>query len=902
MLALATTMALVSGSQAVYAQGNQEVEEILVTGFKASLQNSLDMKRNSESLVEAVSAEDIGKLPDRSIAESLARLPGLTTQRVNGRAQIISIRGMGPDFNTTLLNGRQQVNTGDNRSVEFDQYPSEFITAATVYKTPDSSVVGQGIGGTVNLETVKPLKYGKRAIVGSVSYEENSIEALNSDVANDGGRASISYIDQFADDTFGVALAFSHMDSPTQVQHFNSWGYPTNDNGDFIIGGAKPFVQSITVKRDSYMGAFEYTPNENFTTSLDVFYSEFEEDNVKRGIEIPLQWSSAQLQPGYTVEDGVISAGQFKNVNGVIRSDGEFREADVYAVGWNTQFAMGDEWTGEVDISTSKAKREDEIIENYSGQTAGPDTLNFVRTDEGYTFTSAIGLDYSNAEQVRLGNLQSWGGSWVAGNQQGYYKRPNIDDELTQYRFSGEREIELGIFNSVELGANYDTRTKDKSTFPEFFLDFGYEADGVTPVTGRALPGKTILTDLSFLGFQSIVSYDPIAAFNNPSVYRKISGDERSDVADKAWTVSEDITTLFVKTGIDTELGSVPVTGNLGLQWVHSDQSSQGLAATGQNPPGQTPTYVAVELDEGTSYDDFLPSLNLSFNLTDADKVRVGLARTLTRTRMDDLRASSAFGLSTQSEKLNETSNILNSPWSATAGNPTLKPWISDNADLSYEHYLEDGIGYFSGAVFYKELKSFVYNQSEVIDFTGFPYDPALAPKMFLGLGTIPVNGDGGKVQGLEFSLSLTGEILSESLAPFGLLFASSYTESDIETQFDNSRLPGLSKNVHGVTFFFEQAGFSARVSGNYRSDFLGELAGFDARRNQKVVDATETIDAQISYAFEDGALDGLTVSLEGINLTDEPLVTYQGGNKNLISDFDSYGATYSMRLNYKFQ
>lgn len=901
MLALASTMALVSGSTALYAQDTTgNVEEVVVTGFKTSLKNSLDLKKNSDSLVEAVSAEDIGKLPDRSIAESLSRLPGLTTQRVNGRAQIISIRGMGPDFNTTLLNGRQQVNTGDNRNVEFDQYPSEFITAATVYKTPDASVIGQGVGGTVNLETVKPLTYGKRAIVGSIAYEQNSIDALNSDVSNKGNRATLSYIDQFNDNTLGVALAYSHLDSPQQIQHFNSWGYPTNDDGDYIIGGAKPFVQSITLKRESIMGAIQYEPSDTFSTSIDMFYSDFHEDNVKRGIEIPLVWGGLSPEAGYTVKDGVVSSGTFKGVNGVIRSDGEFRDAKVYALGWNTKFAMGETWTGVVDISTSKATREDEIIENYAGQTAGPDTLSFVRTDKGYEFTSDIGLDYSSTSQVKLGNLQSWGGSWVAGNQQGYYKRPNVDDELSQFRFSANRDLEFSIFNSLEVGANYDTRTKDKSTSPEYFLDFGYEADGVTPIMQRDLPAKTFQTDLSFLGFQSIVSYDPIAAFNDSSIYRKIEGSERSDVADKAWSVSEDVTTFYAKVGIDTELMDRHLGGNIGFQYVHTDQTGSGLAATGSNPPGGPDTYVANEINDGIKYNNFLPTLNLSYDISDSDKIRLGLARTLTRTRMDDLRGSSSFSLSTQSEKLNETSDINNSPWSASAGNPRLKPWIADATDLGYEHYFDDGVGYYSVAAFYKDLKSFVYNQTSVIDFSDYPYDQALNPKMFVGLGTIPVNGNGGVVKGLEFTMSLTGEVISESLSPFGLIFSSSYTDSNIKTQYDNSLLPGMSKHVHGLTFFYEQNGFSARVSTNYRSKFLGELAGFDARRNQKVVDSTQTVDAQISYTFEDGSLDGLTIALEGVNLTDEPLITYQGGNKNLISDYDSYGATYALRLNYK--
>ncbi len=142
-----------------YAQAadDEVIEEIVTTGFRSSLRDAMLMKQNSESIVEAITAEDIGKLPDASIAESLARLPGLTAQRLNGRGQQISIRGLGPDFTTALLNGREQVTTGDNRGVEFDQYPSELLSGVTVYKTPDASLIGAGLAGTADLQTIRPL-------------------------------------------------------------------------------------------------------------------------------------------------------------------------------------------------------------------------------------------------------------------------------------------------------------------------------------------------------------------------------------------------------------------------------------------------------------------------------------------------------------------------------------------------------------------------------------------------------------------------------------------------------------------------------------------------------------------------------------------------------------------------
>ncbi len=183
-------------------EANEPDDVVRVTGFRASIENSIEAKRSSSSIVEAVSAEDIGKLPDLSIAEALARLPGLTAQRLRGRAQQISVRGLGPDFTTALLNGREQVTAGDNRGVEFDQYPSELLSQVVVYKTPDAALLGQGLAGTADLRTIRPLEYGERAMQFGARYEWNDYDALNSGTEDDGYRNTGSYIDQFAKSGF----------------------------------------------------------------------------------------------------------------------------------------------------------------------------------------------------------------------------------------------------------------------------------------------------------------------------------------------------------------------------------------------------------------------------------------------------------------------------------------------------------------------------------------------------------------------------------------------------------------------------------------------------------------------------------------------------------------------------
>ena len=244
-------------------------DAIVVTGYRGALRTVLENKKLSDRIVESVSAEDIGKLPDNSIADAISRLPGLTTQRLNGRSQVISIRGFAPDFSSTLLNGREQVTNSDNRAVEFDQYPSEVLSQVLVYKTPDASLVAQGLSGTVDLQTIKPLALGKQVITATVRGEFVENGKLNTGSSNTGWRASGLYVDQFADGKVGVMLGAAYINSPTQTERFNAWGYPNANATDQVIGGSKSYIDSVKLERTSLIGALEFKPVDDLTIGID---------------------------------------------------------------------------------------------------------------------------------------------------------------------------------------------------------------------------------------------------------------------------------------------------------------------------------------------------------------------------------------------------------------------------------------------------------------------------------------------------------------------------------------------------------------------------------------------------------------------------------------------------------
>lgn len=924
-LGVAMAVALAGGVQAQTApEADQatQVDEIVVTGIRRSIEASISAKANNTSIVEVISAEDIGKLPDVSIAESLARLPGVTMQRLDGRSQAISIRGLGPDFTTALLNGRELVTTGDNRGVEFDQFPSELLSSVVVYKTPDSSLIGQGLGGTVDLRTIRPLAYGRQAMAANYRHEWNDIGALNSGTTDKGDRFTLSYIDQFADGTIGLALGYAHMSSPYQSERFNSWGYPNHTDGNLLTGGVKPYVMSSELERDGYMGVLEWQPNDRFHSTIDAFYSEFKNTQVLRGIEFPLAWGGLaespgrsdtvlggcqitnnvatpnvcrpgpSLRPGYTVEDGLIVAGTWDNIKGVVRNDLNKRESNITAIGWNTEFVANDDWSLNLDVSYSKVERNDIILETNAGTgrniNGALDSLGFELTDDGVTrFTSL--LNYADPNLIKVTSPQGWGGDVIPEGQAGYMNTPSIEDELKAVRLSATRQLHQSPFKSIDFGFNYSEREKSFVN-DQFYLGVPGGGDLTVPAGLLLAP-----TDLGYLGISQVLSYDALGLLNSGAL--NLIRNPNADVLAGNWDVTEKVSTSYIRANIDHNLFGRRLTGNVGVQAVYTDQSSNGFSAR-QTGPGVAET---IAVSGGKDYLEILPSSNFILEVADDAFLRFAAARTLARPRMDDMRASRNYSFDVGKNVAGATPDV-NSPWSASGGNPLLTPYIADVADISFEKYFANRKGYVSIAAFYKHLESYVYNHDQIFDFTGYPTG-GVTPVINQGKSSAPDNGEGGWIKGIEFSVSAPFDIFHPALEGFGAMFSASMTDSEVQpdpTQAPTT-MPGLSEDVINGTVYYERFGFQGRVSARYRSDYLGEVAGFGNGRTLRSVAAETVVDAQIGYEFQSGLLEGLSVLAQVNNLTDEPFKTFQNGDERQTIDYQHYGRTFAVGLNYRF-
>ncbi len=891
---------------------NEVLEEVTVTGIRASIESAIKEKRESNEEIEVVSAEDIGKLPDTNIAESISRLPGVTVQRSDGRASDISIRGFGPDFNGTLLNGRNQVSTGDNRAIQFDQYPAELIRQVVVYKTPEASVMAQGLAGTIDLQTTRPLEYGTRALVVDARGIKNSNGNLGSDSTDKQYRASFSYIDQFFDNKLGVTLGFARLWTPVATEEYGTydpWGvngtqHAGIDPNAFVTGGIKVLASTGLDKRDGSLATLEWKPNDAFTSTYDLYYTKREEDNQRRSLEANLGNYNGLANGTAMFSDPVYSGNSLVgatvgNIVPLARNFLYITKDQIFATGWNNKWSSGD-WTVSGDLSYSRATRDEKDYETQAQYRNNVTDTGTYFLPNGSQPTFQVGNPYTDPSLITVGPT-------IYGS--GYSRFPHVVDELKSARIDASHTLG-GWFSAVVGGANYDDRSKTKQQ-PENCLyskgtvfnagqsDATYCAGfSSSPIYQIAQPYLLPPANLGFAGTA------PSLAWNVPAVLSNyfdpvLPTTNNSGLVGKNWSVSEKVTTLYAMGNLDHDLSAdVKLRGNIGLQIIHTDQSSTAQywdntlngGAGGPRP-----------IEGGKTYNDVLPELNFVFELPQTQMVRVGLARELARARMDQLGAYEDFGIGTTN----------NSIPTLTGGNPRLDPWRANAFDVAYEKYFENKAS-FTVSAFYKKLTSYIYTLNSECNLASYisnippGYFPPGVTPILNGTCSQPQNGAGGRVDGVEFAMNLPFDLFLDALNGFGMNGSISQTESGIAipgmiagSSAMNITLPGLSKTVWQVTGYFEKYGFSARVATRYRSNYVGEITDFAGDRALEYVRHEQITDFQTGYDFQSGPLKGLGVVFQIDNLTNTPFIDYVGVQAR-VRDYETYGRVYFLGARYK--
>jgi iron complex outermembrane receptor protein len=884
-----------------------DTQQVVVTGIRRGIEAAISVKKNSDQIVEAISAEDIGKLPDTTIAESLARLPGVTAQRdKSGQATNINIRGLGPDFNGYLLNGREQTSTGDSRADDLSVYPAELIAGATVYKTGDASLMTAGLAGTIDQKLIDPLSMPGRVF--AVSGEKTQTNR-GLPVRGHGNRYALTYIDQFADRKIGIALGFVHAFGRRNEVGSGNWGDAkhsgtTTDGTAFTDVNLPGFGGGLSVQnthirddRDGLAGVLEFKPNANFTSEIDFYHAKIMTSNKNAFLKVGLGGLNIT---NATIANNTITSGTFNldaNPKGLIADSENISDNDtLQSFGWRNSVKLNDTWRVTGDISHNSAKRVERDIEVYGGITS-PDTLSFT-TPSGFgvpQLTVGNPSAYTTPGSIVIRDQTGWSGN-AAAAQDGYDKGPTTIDKIDALRLDFTHDLAGGIFSDLQFGANVTKRTKDRKT-DEGLINSATN-NGFDPLSYPA--GSYVEQNIGGTGI-NMLTFDPtVDLFPGARLQRKYN----DDILSKTWNVKENVSTVYGKLDVDTEWGSIPVRGNVGLQYVYTDQSSGGYQANASSSVTLTNPASTLTVN-GTHYSDVLPSVNLTADLGNGNLLRFGAGIQIARSTLTDMRNS--FTVSDDA-----THGLL----VGSSGNPYLKPFKAKALDLSYEKYFANKEGYLSAALFYKRLDTYIVSYTDPLhDFTvaaqrlGVAADPVGG---YIGPYTYNVNGHGGNLKGFELTAQVPFNMFSSWLTGFGINGSFSDTTSSVRapntiglnpTQpaaAGTIPLTGLSHLNKKLMVYYERAGFSAFIAGNSRSEYVGSVANTTVGGYPTLVfiQPQKWISAQVGYEVQSGWLKGLGVRLEGNNLN-KPV--YKEANyAGSITTTNKTGASVDLRVSYK--
>ncbi|WP_440874135.1 TonB-dependent receptor [Thalassotalea sp. PLHSN55] len=975
------------------------VEVITVTGIRGGLQRAMDIKKDSEGIVDAISAEDIGKFPDTNLAESLQRITGVSIDRSAGEGSRVTVRGFGAANNLITLNGRQLPNTTGDRTFDFANVASESVSGVRVFKTADASVTSGGIGATIDLETHKPFNSpGLKATIGA--------KVVNDQSSEEGGTTpeiSGLYSQTFADETFGISISGSYQERESGMRQFlQDQGYRASEHTNTGWGGVPAGAEGGTNRptsgiysnpqqpryifeerqRERINGqlVLQYRPHEDITATLDytTFTNNVEEQHTDASVWF--NYAGDRSESVWTGEPNAVPLiySEIYDIN----SDGDMRDTSLTVGAWgreettdsiglNIAWQVNDNLSFEFDHHSSEAEMK--ASDPRHGTRNNLQLPSYTRTRTGLDLTGDLpGIATGNIENFNPDTMRL-SGSWFANDM--------YTSEVSQTQFSGEYFISDDV--SIDFGVSVNTvnnhyrhtqvQRSDWGGVGEVgdFSDIDWKEDTILDkfsgsagnFEGTETQGDyDLFNRIFFADFDQIVHAaelaDPVASVDSlwgdcqaasgaaagPNGEGQFCASTQWDSDTNRFT-EEETSAAFFKINYTGEIGEMPLSVHLGLRYEDTDVTSTASA----------PGYSRVEWNEDTStsvtgvtgietlrqtasYDQFLPSLNVNLEATDDIIVRFAAGKTISRAHYNDLQGGTTIG----------TGGSL-SGYSGNSGNPGLEPLEAINYDLSAEWYYDEA-SYVSLGYFRKDVTNWIttgtvdsdiFNLANPLDgakfdaavaalganasnqdirnyiFENYADDPNVTPNFDedgeLDGGSIvgdpssdntvnfrlnvPVNGDTEHtIDGLEFNIQ---HVLGES--GFGGVFNYTMVDTDLEYDInsldDTEALVGLSDTAN-LVLFYDKDGLQARIAYNWRDKFLNERRTNGDLTAPIFTDEYFQIDFNVSY--EVPAVQGLTVFLEGINITEEYVEEF-GRDERLIYKITETGARYNLGARYVF-
>ena len=856
-------------AKAKTAEKQQNIEVLTVEGFGATLQRSLQNKKLADSTVEVISVDDIGQLPDVTITDTLARLPGIAAERDRGNASTISIRGLGERLNLATMNGREIVSGEPSRSVRYEQFPAELINAVEVYKSPLASNIEGGIAGLVNMKFVNPLDKDKRQVNVSAHMMDYPLADDIPTADSKGYRTSFSYVDPIADN-FGVAFGVAYQDQPSIQRDVTSWSYNKltaeqgDVNGDGITEaapwGAQTATKGGTNKRLGAMTVLQWLPTDRLQLKYDLFYSKFDiqEREDQMWFDGWGNWAGSnnwnyqnasnptQIITNADGSEQIVAGGLLWGGSHTANNSTWFQKNELVSTGLNAEW-QGDDWTIVADVGYSEASIKSKwvnISSWYWNADAAANGMDYSWDATGEKLAIGTGYDIGNTADYGLNYLQ-------VDNDR------ILKDDMVNARLDFSRMLDWGLVEKVSVGGRWADRQKDNDvvSWQQAVANGSASVDAATYSLGSGYDVPVMYT----INNWSEVVDSAFGGIDNRNDHAKTT----SDYLDN-WNVQETNKALYVMFDLRGNLGSIPYTGNVGVRYVRTNSTSSGF-----DQVVDTDTVLPVSYDH--DYDEILPAMNLRFSITDDSQIRFGLSRAMSRPPLVEMRS----GL-----QLNKSSTVN----TASSGNPYLNPFVANQVDLGYEYYFAEDAA-FTLQLFFKDLKTHIGESTSTITVDGEDYQL-----------NAPVNGNGGQIRGFEVLYQQAFNMLPEPFDGLGIYANYSYTNSNVkEFQPVDNPLPlaGLSKNVGNLTLWYSKSGVDAKVSYNYRSEYT-RVGSWDPTEIY-TIGAEATVDASISYQLTDN----FKVMLQGQNLTNEASTSYFDNDPSRPRGYVEWGRRYLLGFQF---
>jgi TonB-dependent receptor len=836
---------------------DDQISEVVVTGFAASVSRSLEAKRAADNIIDVINAEDIGKFPSQNVAEAIEHIPGVTITRDRGEGLFVSIRGLPPDFAITTMNGRSMaVNeevrnslsntsvTSEGRQFRFNTLPSELVAGVDVIKSPTADLDEGGMSGVVNIRTFRPLDIGKTTLEASV---EGSYPQL-ADKLDPHVSGLFNWVNE--DKSFGILVAPAYFErSMRQDEIWQSNWAQTKLNGASVLDSGG-FRSELERQKDEHAGvnaSLQWSPTDYFETSLDLMVTRL----IQKYIDNDYNWNwTPGSEISSVVSNGVVTKGVAASSVQIETEEATMKHQNVQ-IGWNGKYHV-DGWSVSGDVAYSRAD---------SGTPNPIRRTRLLGSDGNVAFSVPSDSDSLPSVDFLTGSLTS---TTAIPGRRLEYRTQNSADTENAGQLDIEHALDLGPFDDIQVGIKWRDREREYTYrninvtaglagnyFPASFYD-SFPVSNFLSGSGAGVPTTWLIPDTN--AFWS--KYFSSSLLNQPL----LASDLRN-----SYEVREKIAAGYAMTKLSTSLFGLPLHGDIGVRVASTDETSSGHVANGS---------LAVPVSYEKNYTNVLPSANLVLDVTPELSLRASAAKVVTRPSLTD---------EAPAINVNSSGNI----YTASGGNPNLAPYQAWQYDATAEWYFAHDSALI-GDFFYKDIGTFIYNQLSPLAIDGITYTL-----------TAPVNGGSAHIIGGEIAYQQLFRFLPDPWDGLGLLAnvtftgsGATYHDTTTGSTFQDA-VSGVSRHSYNLTGFYEKGPIGLRATYSWTGNVLEQVGtyGYSDVNNS----AFGTLNLNASYSIDDS----LSFTAEAINALDEAQRQYTKGGA--FAGYYHYGRTilFGARMKY---